>query len=108
MLRSQWVDRRGFLAAAKNPEATVSVVTDTRVVPRVSGTNVVMQPAILLHYVLSFEEGGEPQKRVFEEFIDDSGGKVNIQGSLLEDLDKDDGIRARLRILDRTMALPPR
>jgi hypothetical protein len=108
MLSRQWVDRRGFLETARKPGATVSVVTDTRVVPRVSGTSVVMQPAILLHYVLSFEEGGAQQKRIFEEFIDDSGGKVTIHGSLLEDLDKDEGIRARLRVLDRTMALPSR
>lgn len=108
MLRRYQPDRRVFLATAKTHNASVKVVTDTRVIPVVNGTTVVMQPMILLHYAFSFEEEGEKQTWIFEEFIPDEGGKVSLVGSLLGDLYQDETLRDQVNMLDRTMALPPR
>jgi hypothetical protein len=108
MLRRYQSDPRVFLDTARKHGAAVRVVTDARVIPRAQGTAVVMQPVILLHYVFSFEEGGEEQTWTYEEFLDDKGGKVSIATSLLDDIYKDDQLRERVVVSDRTMALPPR
>src|SRR4051812_1962046 len=103
MSRRYEPDRRAFLDAAKKPGAKIWVTTDARVNPQVQGTAVVMQPAILLHYVLTFKEDEEEQKWIHEDLIDDKGGRLKIEGTLLEDISKDQELRKRLTMADRTM-----
>jgi hypothetical protein len=104
MVRRQEYDRDTFLITAKKHGAEVEVFTDTRVIPRVQGNAVVMQPVILLRYVLDFEDDGRHQRWIFEESIDDKLGPLDISGSLLNDIQKDGKIP--LRVNDPTMALP--
>ncbi|NUQ79686.1 MAG: hypothetical protein HUU21_39775 [Polyangiaceae bacterium] len=104
MLKRQEYDRSKFLAAARNHGAEVSVVSDARVVPRAHGNAVIMQPVILLHYVLKFTDAGREQRWLFEESIEDKGGPLNIDGSLFDEIQKDKSIR--LSVIDPTMALP--
>jgi hypothetical protein len=104
MLRRQEYDRGRFLAAAKKHGAEISVVTDARVIPRPQGNAVVMQPVILLHYVLNFTEDGSEQRWIFEESINDNGSKLDISGSLLADIQTDEQLH--LKVIDPTMALP--
>jgi len=106
MLGRQEYDRHVFLDAAKKRGGEVRVFTDARVMPRVQGNAVVMQPVILLRYVLSFEEEGREQRWSFEELVDDNGGPLDISHSLLDDIYKDNQLV--IKVSDPTMALPRR
>lgn len=105
MLRRQEYDRRTFLEAAKKHGGEIRIFTDTRVMPRVQGNAVVMQPVILLRYVLDFDEDGREQRWVFEELVDDNGGQLDISRSLIDDIYNDSQLM--IRVSDPTMALPP-
>jgi hypothetical protein len=105
MLRKQEHDRRAFVDAARKHGGEVRVYANTQVMPRAQGNAVVMQRVILLRYVLDFKEEGRDEGRVFEELVDDKGGQLDISGSLLDDLYRDEKII--VKVSDHTMTLPP-
>jgi hypothetical protein len=106
MHRRQEYDRRVFLDTAKKYGGEIGVFTDTRIMPRVQGNAVVMQPVILLRYVLSFKEEGREQRWIFEELVDDNGGPLDISHSILDDIYKDNQLV--IKVSDPTMTLPRR
>lgn len=110
MSRRYEADKKAFLGYAKKHGAKITVTTDARVVPRTQGTAVVMQPAILLYYVVTFSEEGEEQKRIHEEtiYVSDTGRVQDIEGTLLDQIRKEPGLAQDPEVFDRTLALDPK
>lgn len=86
MLKLQIQDRMRFLDKAKDMHVPIAAVPGATMVPVVDGDAVTMKPGIELKYVIRFKEAGEEFVWVFYEVKLEDSGRVDLKGTLWEEL----------------------